>query len=366
MAVNFSQILLDMVKMGASDLHLKANSAPVYRINGELVPANHPPLKKEEIKAFVEKIIPPHHKKTLEEMRSVDFGFSIDAVNRFRTNVFFQRGSISVSMRRLQYEHLGFEELNLPPKVKEIANSKRGLILVTGPTGTGKSTTMAAIVDHINATRREHIITIEDPIEFIFKDKMSLIEQREVGTDAISFERALRDAIRADPDVILIGEMRDRETITIAVRAAMTGHLVISTLHTINAVQTVNRIINYFDPDEQAIVRDELATALRAVIAQRLIPRGEGKGRIPCVEIMVVNDLVRKLLREGRIDDIYRVIQNGTDGMQTFDMSLIDLCKRKLITYETGAEYAEDVPLFKRAVAGAVAGDDKTRILSGL
>lgn len=366
MPVNFSQLLLDMVKNGASDLHLKAGAVPVYRINGELVPVNHPPLKKEEISAFVEKILPERHKNTLSEMRSVDFGFSIDPVNRFRTNVFYQRGTLSISMRRLQYEHLSFEELNLPPKIKEIADYKRGMILLTGPAGTGKSTTMAAIIDHINATRREHIITIEDPIEFIHRDKMSLIEQREIGVDAVSFERALRDAIRSDPDVILIGEMRDKDTIAIAVRAAMTGHLVISTLHTINAVQTINRIINYFDPAEQFLLREEMAAALKAVIAQRLVPKRDDKGRVPCVEIMIVNDIVRKLLHENRIEDIEQVIRNATDGMQTFDLSLIDLVKRNLITVDTGIEYAEDVAKFKRSIVGIVAGDDRSRILGEL
>ncbi len=365
MSVNFSQLLLDMVKVNASDLHLKAGAVPLYRIYGELMPVDHPPLKKEEIKAFVEKIIPERHKETLNKMLSADFGFSIDAVNRFRTNVFYQRGTLSVSMRRLEYKHLGFEELNLPPILTKIADSRRGMVLVTGPTGTGKSTTMAAIVDHINATRREHIITIEDPIEFIYKDKMSLIEQRELGVDTIGFDRALRDAIRSDPDVILIGEMRDKETISIATRAALTGHLVVSTLHTINAVQTINRIINYYEPEEQAFLRDQLTTALNAVVAQRLVPRAEGKGRVPCVEIMIQNDIIQNLMREDRIDDIIQVIRNGTDGMQSFDMSLISLYKSKLISLEVGMQYAQDPALFKRAVGGVSAGDDKSRILGG-
>jgi len=215
------------------------------------------------------------------------------------------------------------------------------------------------------ATRKEHIITIEDPIEFIFKDKMSLIEQREIGLDAPNFEQALKDGLRADPDVILIGEMRDRETISIAVRAALTGHLVISTLHTINAIQTVNRIVHYFSPEERDMLRDELATALKAVIAQRLIPRSDGKGRVPCVEVMIVNDVVRKLIREGRFEDIEQVIKNGTDGMQSFDMSLVDLVKRGLITFETGLSNAEDKPHFKRLAAGTYAGTDRSGILSG-
>ncbi len=366
MAVNFRQLLLDMVKYKASDLHLKAGAVPVYRVFGELKPLNHPPLKKEEIGAFVEKVISERHNKVLEEKRSIDFGFSIDPVNRFRTIAFYQRGALSVSMRRLQYEHLGIEELYLPPVMNDIAKSTKGMILVTGPTGTGKSTTMAALLDTINSTRREHIITVEDPIEFIHKDKMSLIEQRELGVDTVSFDRALRDAIRSDPDVILIGEMRDTDTISIAVRAAMTGHLVISTLHTINAVQTVNRIINYFPPTEKAVIREELATALNAVIAQRLVPREDKKGRVPQVEVMLVNNIVRKLLREDRIEDIEQVLRNASDGMQSFDMSLIDLCKKKIISPETGLRYAEDAPMFKRAVAGTFASEDKSRILGSM
>jgi twitching motility protein PilT len=269
-------------------------------------------------------------------------------------------------MRRLQYENLEIDQLNLPAKIGEFAEIRQGLVLVTGPTGTGKSTTMAAIVDRVNATRREHIITIEDPIEFIYKDKMSLIEQREIGVDAVTFSRSLRDALREDPDVILIGEMRDRDTIINAVRAAMTGHLVISTLHTINAVQTINRIINYFPSEEQPVLREEMAIALKAVVAQRLVPRGEGLGRIPQVEIMIVNGIVKKLIRENRIDDIEQVIRNGTDGMQSFDMSLIDLCKRKLVDPEVGLTYAEDKPMFKRALAGTFAGDDRSRILGSM
>jgi twitching motility protein PilT len=294
----------------------------------------------------------------------VDFAFSIDAKTRFRSNAFYQRGTPSLALRRLQYENLGFEDLNLPPAIAEVAKARRGMVLITGPTGTGKSTTMAAIIDYINSSRREHIITIEDPIEFIHRDKMSLVEQREIGLDARTFDEALRHTLREDPNVILIGEMRDRETINIAIRAAMTGHLVISTLHTINAVQTIDRILKYYNVQEQAGLRSELAVALKAAVSQRLVPAAEGKGRVPCVEIMFVNDMIRKLIRENRVEDMMQVIKNNMDGMQTFDQSLLDLLKRKLIKPETGLTHAEDVSAFKRMAAGGVSGDDRSRIIS--
>jgi twitching motility protein PilT len=366
MAVNFSQLLLNMEKMNASDIHLKVGAPPVYRVYGELIPFDHPPVTKEEVNGIVDKIVPEKLKQRLAKEGAVDFAFSIDQKTRFRSNAFYQRGTLSLALRRLAYEDLGFEELKLPPIIAEIAKARRGMVLLTGPTGTGKSTTMAAIIDYINTTRREHIITIEDPIEFIHRDKMSLIEQREIGLDARSFDEALRHTLREDPNVILIGEMRDRETINIAIRAAMTGHLLISTLHTINAVQTVDRILKYFGVEEQAGLRSELCIALKAVISQRLVPAADGAGRVPCVEIMVVNEMIRKLIRENRVEDMEQVIKNNMDGMQTFDQSLQDLLKRKLITLDTGTAHAEDVLAFKRMAAGGVAGDDRSRIISTL
>ncbi len=365
MGANFSELLKQMETMGASDIHLKTGAVPIYRVNGQLVPIKHPPLTKEEVAAIVEKIVPNKLQEFLKRDGSVDFAFSIDPTTRFRSNAFYQRGTLSLSLRRLQYEHLSFDDLTLPPDLSKISEYRRGMILITGPTGTGKSTTMAAIVDYINSTRKEHILTIEDPIEFLHKDKMSLIEQREIGIDARSFDQSLRHTLRQDPDVILIGEMRDRETITIAIRAAMTGHLVISTLHTINAVQTVNRIINYFPTDEQHLLRSDLGIALKAVISQRLVPATDNQGRVPCAEVMIVNDIVRKLMREDRIDDMVQVIKNRGEGMQTFDQSLVDLHNKKLINLETGMLYAEDVPGFKRIVGGAYAGDDRSRIIGG-
>ncbi len=365
MAVNFGQLLTDMKALNASDLHLKSGCKPIYRINGQLVTAQHPPITREEVVAIVNKIMPEKMKDALKSDGSCDFAFSIDPVTRFRTNTFYQKGTLSIALRRLQYEHLSFTELGLPDVMTPISKSKRGMILITGPTGTGKSTTMAALVDTINSTRREHIVTIEDPIEFVFRDKMSLIEQREVGIDARSFEEGLRHALRQDPNVILIGEMRDRETITIAIRAAMTGHLVISTLHTINAVHTVTRMLKYFPPEEQDSVRSEIATALRAAVSQRLVPTADGKGRIPCVEVMIVNNMIKKLILENRIEDMEQVIRNGVDQMQSFDHSLVKLYRTGKITMETGEEWADDVPAFKRMCAGTAAATDRSGILAG-
>lgn len=366
MPVNFGQLLTNMKKLEASDLHIKSGSPPIYRIHGNLRSVkDHPPVKKEEVVAIVNKILPEKLQGYLHDHGACDFAFSIDAQTRFRTNAFYQKGSLSISLRRLQYEELDFNKLGLPDVLYEIAKYKRGMILTTGPTGTGKSTTMATLIESVNTHRAEHIITIEDPIEFVYKDKKSLIEQREVGLDARNFEEALRHALRQDPDVILIGEMRDRETIQIAIRAAMTGHLVISTLHTINAVHTVERMVKYFRQEEQASMRSEIATCLRAVISQRLIQNKDKNDRVPCVEVMICNDMVKKLIRENRIPDIEQIIRNGVDNMQSFDQSLAKLVNDQKIALEVAEEYADDVPSFRRMVKGVYAGTDKSGILGG-
>jgi len=365
MAVNFGQLLSNMKTVNASDLHIKSGCCPIYRINGKLTPINHPAIIKEEVSAIIAKILPEKLKDTLTRDGSVDFAFSIDPATRFRTNAYYQKGVLSIALRRLQYEDLSFEKLGLPQVMNNLAKLKRGMVLITGPTGTGKSTTMAAFIDVINAIRAEHIITIEDPIEFVFKDRLSLVEQREIGLDATSFEEALRHALRQDPDVIMIGEMRDRETIEIAIRAAMTGHLVISTLHTISAVHTISRIVKYFSPVEQETLRNELATALRGVVSQRLVPTTDGKSRVPCVEVMIVNDVVRNLIRENRIADIEQVIKNGLDEMQSFDQSLSQQVRAGRITMETGDQYADDIAGFRRLCKGIVASTDRSGIIAG-
>jgi twitching motility protein PilT len=365
MTVNFGQLLSNMEKINASDLHIKSDCKPIYRINGHLVTINHPVINKEEVSAIVNKILPEKLRDHLKNEGACDFAFNIDPTTRFRTNAFYQKGVLSIALRRLQYKMLNFENLGLPQVMHTISKYKRGLILCTGPTGTGKSTTMATLLEQINTNRSEHIITIEDPIEFLFQDKKSLIEQREIGLDAQSFEQGLRHALRQDPDVILIGEMRDKETIQIAIRAGMTGHLVISTLHTINAVHTVNRMLKYFSTEEQGSLRGEIAACLRSVISQRLVQTQDGKDRVPCVEILIVNDTVKKLIRENRIEDIEQIIRNGQDGMQSFDQSLAQLVKTGKISLEIGAEYADDVPAFHRLCKGVYAGTDKSGIIAG-
>jgi len=366
MAVNFGQLLTNMNKIDASDLHIKSGTKPIYRINGKLVTIDkHSIITKEEVSAIVNKILPEKLKHKLKKHGACDFAFSIDPMTRFRTNAFFQRGMLSISLRRLIYKNLTYERLGLPPILNTISAYRRGMILTTGPTGTGKSTTIASIIEYINNTRSEHIVTIEDPIEFSFEDKKSLIEQREIGLDAQTFEEAVRHALRQDPDVILIGEMRDRETIQNAIRAGMTGHLVISTLHTINAVHTVNRVLKYFPPEEQGPMRGEIAACLRSVISQRLVEISEGHGRVPCVEIMIVNDTVKKLIREDRIEDIEQIIRNGQDGMQSFDQSLAQLVKAQKISMEVAEIYSDDVAALRRLCKGVSAGTDRSSILAG-
>ena len=363
MPLNMTQLFEKMAELDASDLHLKAGTVPIFRVRGELVLLDFPIVSKEEIKGLTDKIIPEKLKENFKNDGAVDFAFSTDKDTRFRTNAFLQKGNISISLRRLVSKNLNFDELNLPKVFYDLCKLKRGLILITGPTGTGKSTTMAALVDYINETRKEHIVTIEDPIEFLFKDRQSIIEQRELGLDAFSFEVALKHALRQDPDVIVLGEMRDRDTINMAIRAAQTGHLVVSTLHTVNAVQTVARILKYFSVEEAEGIREDLAGSLAAVISQRLLPSADGKSRVPAVEVMVVDMIIKKLIRENRIEDMQQIIRNGELGMQTFDMSLAALVNSKLITFDAGKEYADDYPTYKRYCDGVEVGSDRKGLI---
>jgi len=358
------EILQKMVKMNASDLHLKVGSHPIYRVYGALeADTTYPKITKEMIASIVEKLVPGPLKENLKRDGAVDFGFSIDPVNRFRTNAYMQRSSYSIAMRRLGYEHLFFDQLHLPPIIKSIAEYKYGMVLLTGPTGCGKSTTMAAILHYINETQKFHIITIEDPIEFLHRDINCIVDQREIGIDARTFDQALRHAMREDPDVILVGEMRDQETVNIAIRAAMTGHLILSTTHTINAVQTVNRILKFFSVETHPAVRSDLTLALKAVLTQRLIPGADGHSRVPAVEVMIVNEMIRKLIREDRIEDMIQVIRNRVDDMQSFDQSLLDLVQAKLVAGELAAEYAEDPQAFRRNLVGGFSGTDRSSLV---
>lgn len=324
-----------LVEKNASDLHLKVGSPPVIRIDGELIPTKLPSLTRAENKRLIYSILQEHQIERFEREKELDLAYSLPGVSRFRVNLFQQKGAIGAVMRTIPIRVQSLDELQLPEILKELCKRPRGLVLVTGPTGSGKSTTLAAMVDYINSTRRAHIITIEDPIEFLHKDKLSAINQREVGFDTKSFNDALRHVLREDPDIILIGEMRDLETISMAITTAETGRLVFATLHTTDAAQTVDRIIDVFPPHQQQQIRMQLAITLEGVCSMTLLSRATGRGRIPAFEIMMATPAVRSLIREGKTQHIYSAIQTGSDyGMISLDQYLRQLVIKGLITYD--------------------------------
>ena len=336
--MELKEILKVAIKSGASDIHLKMGLPPLFRVDGALVPLRDGErITLEEIKAMAFSMMNPVQKARFEDQREADLAYGIAGLGRFRVNVFQQRGAIGIVLRVIPFGVKTVEELNLPDVVKAISQEHRGLILVTGTTGSGKSTTLAAMIEQINSERTSHIMTIEDPIEFLIRDRRSIVNQREIGVDTHSFANALRGALRQDPDVILVGEMRDFETIETALTAAETGHLVMSTLHTLDATETINRIISVFPPYQQKQVRLQLSTVLKAVISQRLVPRADGKGRVPALEILVSTGLVRELIADkDRTKELSDAIAKGytTYGMQSFDQSLMQLVKQGLVTYE--------------------------------
>lgn len=328
----------------ASDLHLKVGSPPYLRIDGELIPQLDYRLTDDQTEAFLNEILNERQKAIFAQRNEIDLAYSVKGLGRFRTNVFRQRGSVGIVMRRIKSNIPNFEELNLPDILKQIAELRRGFVLVTGTTGSGKSTTLAAMTEYINERRRVHIVTLEDPIEYLHTDKKAIINQREVTIDTRSFKTALKTVMREDPDVILIGEMRDIETFQAAISASETGHLVFSTLHTSDAMQTIDRIIDLFPPNQHDQVRSQLSLNLKAVICQRLLPKADGKGRVPAVEVMLLNPGIRKLIKENRIAQIPAAIQAGRqESMQTFNDSLKYLVQKKLVTEEE-AMLASDHP----------------------
>jgi twitching motility protein PilT len=329
-------LLTRMAELEASDLHLTAGSEPVVRVRGRLEPLNGTEkLAPEDVRDLAYGILSTEQQKILETRRSVDFAYSLPAVGRFRVNVFFQRTTLGAAFRMIPTQIKSLDELGLPNQLAELAAEPRGLVLVTGPTGSGKSTTLATIIDLINRTRHEHILTIEDPIEFLHWHRSCIVNQRELGTDTLTFADALRAALRQDPDVILVGEMRDLETISTALTAAETGHLVFATLHTQSAPQTIDRIIDVFPAEQQDQVRIQLASTLQGIVTQTLVPTADGRGRVAALEILLPEDAVRNLVRQGKIEQIYSVIQTGTArGMQTMEQALADLVLRKVITRE--------------------------------
>ncbi len=345
-------------QLGASDVHLKAGLPPVFRIKGDLrTLRDTPPLTAEVIGTFAVNLMNDRQRKIFDESHDVDLSYGTADGVRYRVNVFLQRGATGMVLRIIPPEVPGFDKLNLPSTVQKLSEENRGLILVTGITGSGKSTTLAAMIDHINRTRASHVVTIEDPIEFVHRDRRSVINQREIGFDCESFSKALRASLRQDPDVILVGEMRDEETIETALHAAETGHLVMSTLHTLDAVESINRIVGMFPPHQQGQIRLALAAVLKGVISQRLVPRADGKGMVPAVEILVMTARIRELIEDPkRTREIRDAIAGGRNpyGMMTFDQCLTDLVQTRHITYEqalASSTTPDDFALYFRGVA---------------
>lgn len=343
-------LLRIMIDREASDLHIKAGNPPGIRVHGELLPIEElPQLTADDTEQLVNAIMEDHHKKRFAEAKELDFAYNFSDFYRFRVNVMWQRKSMGAVLRAIPVHIMTIDDLGLPQVLKDLSLKQRGLILITGPTGSGKSTTLAAMIEHINNNRRCHIVTMEDPIEFVHSDKLSYISQREVEDDTASFDAALSHVLRQDPDVILVGEMRDYKTIGIAITAAETGHLVLSTLHTKSAAETVDRIIDVFPPYQQAQVRTQLSVALEAVICQALLPRRDGQGRVAAFEIMLSVPAVSNLIRESKTPQITNVIQTSADiGMQTRDQSLKTLYEQRLITFETAISCATNPDELKR------------------
>lgn len=350
--VDLDAALRAMIENGASDLHLTSGSPPMIRLDGGLRPLEgFPVVYGESLQRTLYSVLSQKQREVFEDQLELDFAYAVRGVSRFRVNLYKQRDSIGAAFRMIPYEIKPLEELGVPPVVANFAGLPRGLVLVTGPTGSGKSTTLAAIIDLANRSRNDHIMTVEDPIEFLHRHKKSLINQREVGSDTHSFASALKHVLRQDPDIILVGEMRDLETISVALTAAETGHLVFATLHTQDAAQTIDRIIDVFPAYQQDQIRTQLASALQGVVCQTLCKKANGKGRVVATEVMLATAAVRNLIREGKTHQIYSAMQAGAkEGMHTMDQHLAELVKGSRITYEVGLEKCHNVEDFNRLV----------------
>jgi twitching motility protein PilT len=362
--MELNEILQVALRGGASDIHLKAGLPPMFRVDGSLVPLKDARrLPPEEISRMAFGIMNDYQKEKFKAQNELDLAYGVPGLGRFRVNVFQQRGTIGVVLRVIPFKISTIEQLVLPKVLEKMAGEQRGLILVTGTTGSGKSTTLAAMVDHINTNETCHIMTIEDPIEFLIRDKRSIVNQREVGVDTLSFAQALKSALRQDPDVILVGEMRDLETIETALTAAETGHLVLSTLHTLDATETITRIVSAFPPHQQKQVRLQLGSVLRGVVSQRLVPRADAKGRVAAVEVLVCNSRVREMIEDkDRTKEIAQAIAQSytTYGMQTFDQSLMMLFKQNIITYDEALRQSSNPDDFALRVSGISATSDSS------
>jgi twitching motility protein PilT len=345
MAVTLHQLLKTLVEQGGTDLHITTNSPPQIRIDGKLIPLQLPPMTAPETKSLAYSVLTDNQKHRFEDTLELDFSFGVKGLARFRANVFNQRGAVAAAFRTIPYEIRGFRELGLPDVVSKLCDKPRGLILVTGPTGSGKSTTLAAMLDKVNNERHEHIVTIEDPVEYLHGHKNCVVNQRELHADTHSYANALRSVLRQDPDVVLIGEMRDLETIEAALRIAETGHLTFATLHTNSAVQTMNRIIDVFPSHQQAQIRAQLSFVLEGILCQALLPKANNQGRALALEILVPNSAIRNLIREDKIHQVYSMMQTGQAqfGMQTFNQSLATLYMGKKITLQTALSRSSHV-----------------------
>jgi twitching motility protein PilT len=372
--VHIDDLLQTAVASGASDLHLKVGSYPMMRVNGTLVVASEEKrLDRPDTEEMADIVLSDEQRKKFKTAQEVDLAYSIPGLGRFRCNVFQQRGTVGLVLRVIPTRIKTIDELGLPPVLKKIAAEERGLVLVTGTTGSGKSTTLAAMIDYINSTRATHIMTVEDPIEYLHRDHHSIVNQREVAVDTKSFSHALRSALRQDPDVILVGEMRDFETVDTALLAAETGHLVFSTLHTLDATETINRIISVFPPHQQRQVRIQLASVLKGAISQRLMPRADGRGRVAAVEVMISTAFIRDcIVDKDKTSMIHGAIAAGTSqyGMQTFDQSIFGLYQQGFVTLEEALRWATNVDEFKLKIQGIsttadIARDDMARRVTG-
>jgi twitching motility protein PilT len=349
---NMHQLLKAMIEKGASDLHVTTGTPPQLRIDGKLHPLKMPPMSPQETKQLCYSVLTDAQKHRFEENNELDLSFSVQKLSRFRGNIFIQRGNVAGAFRAIPFKIKTFEDLNLPPVVTDLSKKPRGLILVTGPTGSGKSTTLASIIDRINTERSEHIVTVEDPIEYLHPHKGCVVNQREVGADTSSFKTALKYILRQDPDVVLIGELRDLETIEAALSVSETGHLAFATLHTNSAVQTINRIVDVFPPYQQSQIRQQLSFVLEGVMCQTLMPKANGPGRVLALEVMVPNSAIRNLIREDKIHQIYSSMQvgQGKFGMQTMNQSLAHLYQRRLVTMEDALGRSPDHDEFRNLI----------------
>ena len=361
---NLQKILSYAVKNGASDIHLTVGSPPGIRLDGEIRFIDTENLEPEDTKSFAEEIMDEHQAAKFRDSGDADLAYGVSGLGRFRVNILMQRGSVGIVMRHVKGKILNFESLNLPPGMTTISSLHRGLVLITGTTGSGKSTTLASIIDYINQRKRYHIVTLEDPIEFLHTNKKSIVTQREINIDTFDFNKALRAAMREDPDIILVGEMRDAETFQAAISAAETGHLVFSTLHTTNAMLTIDRIMDMFPSDMHDQIRSQLSLQLKACVAQRLVPAASGKGRVPAVEVMFNNPGIAALIKENNIKQIPVAITNGQEeGMQTFNLSLVDLIKKNLVTEADALKASDNTEELKMNLQGIFLSQGRGGIL---